>query len=477
VRTIDIALRRPHQGQKRIDQDAKRFNCVVCGRRFGKTDFIAATNNALILPAVFQAWKIGVFVERFKDFSQTWNEIVSVYGQLIKAKNETEKFIQFITGGSVQVFSIGDEGRKDEGRGKKYNRVIYEETQKIPDSVLQYHWQSVARPTLTDYKGDAWFIGTPNGKDNYWYQLCQRGAKYGGATTDYLGTEDLPQSDKPSEEWATFRMITTTNPHIDPSEVESAKNDLDSLTFDQEYMCCFVDYTGSPWVYVLKDSDLQKQVFTQSRPLKWGSEQMYLSFDFNKIPMTAAVMVLDPQTAKDQDRSRYKFAPKIVKEFKVGSIEQGEASIYDTCAAIREWIFAETGKKVGKWGEKQVFPFVFPMLVTGDASGNRSDGRQKVPLTYYEIIQEELSLRLEQFVIPKSNPLHAESYVQANTIISKCPNFQIWEDKCPNLRKDCLRIKSNNNRQILKGKGEERQADLLDNLRYLLNTFCKDIKI
>jgi hypothetical protein len=63
-----------------------------------------------------------------------------------------------------------------------------------------------------------------------------------------------------------------------------------------------------------------------------------------------------------------------------------------------------------------------------------------------------------------------------NTLISKCPVFEIYEDKCPNLRMDVLRIKSNNSRQIIKGKGEERQADLLDNLRYLINTFCQDIK-
>jgi hypothetical protein len=42
---------------------------------------------------------------------------------------------------------------------------------------------------------------------------------------------------------------------------------------------------------------------------------------------------------------------------------------------------------------------------------------------------------------------------------------------------DTLRIKSDNNRRIVKGRGEERQADLLDNLRYLFNTFCQDIKV
>jgi len=115
-------------------------------------------------------------------------------------------------------------------------------------------------------------------------------------------------------------------------------------------------------------------------------------------------------------------------------------------------------------------------LVTGDASGATADGRQRVPLDYYKIIQDELQINPELFAFPNKNPLHAESYVQVNTIISTCPDFEIYEDLCPGLRTDVLRIKSDNSRGIMKGRGEERQADLLDNLRYLLNSFCKDIK-
>jgi hypothetical protein len=440
---------------------------------------IVSTQNALILPAALYGKRIGVFVDDFKDFAQSWNEIVQQYGLfgqggIIKAKDETRKMIEFVGGGTLEVWSIGDEGRKDKGRGRKYHRVIYEETQKIPSHILEYHWQSVARPTLTDYKGDAWFIGTAAGKDNYWYKLCQRGGE--GVERNFEGVLDLLPPEKPSKGWKTFRMTTLDNPFIDPNEVELARSDMDELTFLQEYMSVFVDYSGQAWVYVLRDNEAQKRVFTKSRPLRWGKEQMYISFDFNKIPMTAAVMVRNELTTREQEQSRYRYGVSIVKEFAVGSIQEGEASIYDTCQAIREWIFAETGKKVGLWDNKP-FPFVFPVLVTGDASGNRSDGRQRVPATYYDIIQEQLCLTTQHFVIPKANPLHAESYVQVNTIISKNPKFHIWEDKCPNLRLDCLRIKGDNQRRIVKAKGAERQADLLDNLRYLLNTFCQDIKL
>lgn len=484
-RNIDITLFKPHSGQERILKNKRRFNTIVCARRFGKTELIVSVALPLISPAVFEGKLVGVFVDDFKDFAQSWNKIIEVFklvsdGGVIVHKDETSKIMRFMNGGVLEVWSIGDEGRKEKGRGRKYHRVIYEETQKIPSHILEYHWKTVARPTLTDYKGEAFFIGTAAGKDNYWYKLCQNGARAGGVELNCYGDNDLPQSDNDSGNWMTFRMETTDNPHIDPLEVEDAARDLDRLTFEQEYKSVFVDYSGEAWVYVLKDKAMQQKVFQPSKKINWETEQLYISFDFNKIPMTAAVMKKTVLPFKEQESTRYRYGIHIVKEFKIGSEEQGEASIYDTCRAIREWIYSETGKKIGAWYEgdeiKMRLPCNVPILVTGDASGDRSDGRQKQPKTYYQIIQDELQIPHDRIKVPKANPLHADSYVQVNTIISKCPDFQIYEDKCPNLRMDVLRIKANNSRQIIKGKGEERQADLLDNLRYLLNTFCKDIK-
>jgi hypothetical protein len=475
-----IKLFKPHSGQKRILKQSRRFNVIVCARRFGKTELITKVKMPLISPAVFYGKKVGVFVDDMKDFAESWSKIVDTYklkseGGLIVKKDETSKIIQFVGGGVLEIWSIGDEGRKEKGRGRKYHRVIYEETQKIPERVLKHHWENVARILLTDYKGDAYFIGTANGKNNYWYSLCQKGAKNGACESNAFNDIDLPANAE-SDEWMTFRMITIDNPNIDPTEVQSAASDLDRLTYEQEYLSVFVDYAGDAWVYVLKEKDLQQAVFVPSTPINLMNEPFFISFDFNKIPMTAIVAKKTVLKQADIARTRYRYGVHIVKEFKLGSVERGEASIYDTCQAVREWVFAETGRKIGKWGDKR-FPCSIPFLVTGDASGARSDGRQKVPMDYYQIIQDELQIAKPKIVIPAANPRHAESYVQTNTIISMNPDFKIYADKCPNLITDCMRIKSNNSRQIMKGKGEERQADLLDCLRYFLNTFCDDIKL
>lgn len=479
--TTRIKLYRPHAGQQRILENARRFNVIVCARRFGKTELITSVKMPLISPAVFEGKKVGIFVDDFKDFAQSWARIVEVYklkseGGLIAKKDDTARIMEFVSGGVLEIWSIGDEGRKDKGRGRKYHRVIYEETQKIPDNVLEYHWQTVARPCLTDYRGDAFFIGTANGKNNYWYRLCQKGSRNGGCETNSFNETDLPAENE-SSEWVTFRMITTDNPRIDPAEVASASADLDRLTYEQEYMSVFVDYDGEAWVYVLKEKELQNRVFVPSRPFSLTSgEQFYISFDFNKIPMTAVVARKVPLPPNEIQRTRYKYGVHIIKEFKLGSIEKGEASIYDTCQGIREWVYAETGRKIGKWGDNR-HACTVPFLITGDASGARSDGRQKVPMDYYQIIQDELQIAPAMIVVPKANPPHAESYVQTNTLISMNPEFKIYSDKCPSLIVDTLRIKSNNSRQIQKGRGEERQADLLDCLRYFINTFCKDIRV
>ena len=482
ARDIDIELWEPHAGQVKIQETARRFNPIVCGRRFGKTEFCVVVDYPLIAPAAFEGKKVGVFVQDFKDFSETWQLIVDTYkdideGGVIVHKDETKKRIKFLGGGLLEVWSIPNVGAKNKGRGRKYHRVIYEETQKIPDEVLEYHWKNVARLLLLDYKGDAYFIGTANGKDNFWYELCRRGAKNSKCERNYYGDEDL-KSDYTSEDWYTHRMTTYANPHIPVSEIEILKDELDSLTFSQECLCTFVDYAGNPWVYSLKDLNKQRQVFRQStefKPIDLKREQLYISFDFNKIPMTAVVMKKTQLAPKDMQDTKFRYGMHFVMEFKIGSEERGEASIYDTCQAIREWVMTETGIKIGKWENKH-YPCTIPFLITGDASGNRSDGRSKVPVTYYQIIQEELQLVPQQIKILKANPLHSESYVQVNTIIEKCTDFVIYEDKCPSLRMDTLRIKGNNSRQIVKAKGAERQADLLDCMRYALWTFCQDAR-
>jgi predicted phage terminase large subunit-like protein len=86
-------------------------------------------------------------------------------------------------------------------------------------------WNKSIRPTLTDYRGQAWFLSTPKGHDDYrklWDLAGQR-----------------PQS------WARFHAPTNANPHIARDELAQARADLPELVFRQEYGAEFVDFGGA----------------------------------------------------------------------------------------------------------------------------------------------------------------------------------------------------------------------------------------
>lgn len=159
------------------------------------------------------------FAPAYKDILEVWREINTTLKPIITRSNIQERRIELAGGGSIEFWSLENE---DAGRGRKYKRVIIDEAAKAP--YLQAAWEQAIRPTLTDYKGDAFFLSTPKGR-NYFWKLYQR-ALNGG-------------------DWKAWHYPTTSNPFIDPSEVEAAKHDLPEAIFKQEYMAEFIENEGS----------------------------------------------------------------------------------------------------------------------------------------------------------------------------------------------------------------------------------------
>ncbi len=75
-------------------------------------------------------------------------------------------------------------------------------------------WVEVLRPTLMDSKGEAVFIGTPNGM-NWAYQLWVKGK--GG-----------------DNDWKSWQYSTYDNPFIDKDEIKAAEADLPEIVARQE---------------------------------------------------------------------------------------------------------------------------------------------------------------------------------------------------------------------------------------------------
>lgn len=213
----EITLNEEHAGQKQVLDEAKRFNVLCCGRRFGKS---ALAVNLLAETAI-AGKPAGYFAPTYKLLDGTYNECLSALEPIVTRKNE-HQFIELLTGGRIEFWSLENELA---GRSRKYKRVILDEVAFAKN--LWKLWTESIRATLSDFKGDAWFMSTPKGKNDF-HKLFMRG-KTG------------------EENWQSWQMSTYMNPYIDPLEIDDAKKDLPELAFSQEYLAEFNDNVANPF--------------------------------------------------------------------------------------------------------------------------------------------------------------------------------------------------------------------------------------
>lgn len=212
-----------HTGQLSIVKATERFRVVSAGRRFGKT--LLSCLWLALLPGGALASKtsskgrpVAFFAPTYKLLIEVWDSMIHTLTPVIRKANKTDMRIELITGGTVDFWTLED---ADAGRGRKYARIVIDEAAHA--RYLKDAWERAIAPTLTDLRGDAWFISTPKGM-NYFHELYQRG-----------GDPNHP-------EWASFHMPTTVNPHIPSDEVERARIELPELVFRQEYLAQFVTF-------------------------------------------------------------------------------------------------------------------------------------------------------------------------------------------------------------------------------------------
>jgi Terminase RNaseH-like domain/Terminase large subunit, T4likevirus-type, N-terminal len=214
---IKLQLTALHPAQLQVTQQAKRFNVVCCGRRWGKT---VLGMDRLIHPAL-QGKPVAWFAPNYRLLAEVWRELQATLGPVITRTNQQEWRIELRGGGVVEMWSLDS---PDSGRGRAYSVVVVDECAMVPD--LNQAWLQTIRPMLTDYQGHAWFLSTPKGM-NYFKALFDRG------------------QDPERPDWASWQMPTAGNPRIDPDEIASARLDLTEAAFSQEYLAQFVNWEGS----------------------------------------------------------------------------------------------------------------------------------------------------------------------------------------------------------------------------------------
>jgi len=349
---MEIRIPKPHKKQRFILKNAKRFNIIKCGRRFGKTTLI----KRLCKPALQHGQYIAIFTPTYKDVAEVWKDLNFTFYPAIKKKNEQLKQIETITGGVIDFWSMDD---PNSGRGRKYHRAILDEFAKAKNN--KEAWQETIRPTLTDFKGDAWFMSTPKGKNNYFYTL-----------------ENQMQGQL---DWSFFKFTTYDNPYIDPSEIDSARNQLDKITFDQEYMAEDVDLNDRPFLY----SFSREQHTVKDRFVPNPHLDIIISFDFNKDPMTCSIgQAVNIRT---------------LRVFDAMKIENG--STPELCDKI-----------IAKYPH-----FIYKMRITGDATGKNRSPLLVGEINHYTIIKQKLKLKDSSLSVQTKNRDLSASRILCNSIL------------------------------------------------------------
>lgn len=216
TQTLTIRLPRPHAGQKKILASTKRFNVVACGRRFGKS---ILGENRISKPAL-GGHPCGWFAPNFKYLVEAWADLNRILAPVIARKDSQQKRIELVTGGVIEFWSLED---PDAGRSRKYKHVVIDEAAKARH--LRYAWTHAIRATLADLRGTADLLSTPRGMDFF-------------AECFAWGQDPL------NEEWSSWQMPTSTNPHIPPDEIEHLGKHLPERVYRQEILAEFLDDAG-----------------------------------------------------------------------------------------------------------------------------------------------------------------------------------------------------------------------------------------
>lgn len=407
-----IVLNNLHDGQKQIIKNRKRFNVVACGRRFGKTalaEQLIIDDNQLAI-GLLHGSKIAYFCPTYKMLGEVFKSVVNICKDIISRKDEQNKRIETITGGILDCWSLD---AIDSVRGRKYHRVILDEYAMLNTLKAQDAWEQSIRPLLTDYKGDAYFLSTPKGKNHYFHELFNYQNKL--------------------DNWKSFQMPTTSNPFIDKSEVEEARLSLPLTAFEQEYLAQFTDKVQNVAMHNFNE-DLHVKP-CENNPLY----PLIFSIDFNTSPLACIVM--------QEYKEGINHYINIINEIKIENAK--------TQDLINEINLRYTPIELSR------------AKFTGDATGRTETTAN---LSNWLQIQKAFNLgqRLE---VPRANPSVISSIELCNFVFYRHKNVSI-DPKCKNLIYELKYTEADEKGLVKKDRNDAAQrADFLDTLRYAFNTY------
>jgi hypothetical protein len=214
-----------------VKREARRFNVLDCGRRFGKTTL----GIDVLVPPALAGYPVAFFSPTYKMLADVWRDMSFALQPVTQRISVQEHRIELVTGGVLDMWSLDD---ANAGRGRKYKRVVIDEAAMV--AKLEEAWNAAIRPTLTDYQGDAWFLSTPKG--------------YNFFRTIFAWGQDAAYP-----EWRSWQMPTSANPFISATEIEAARQGSPERYFAQEYEAIFLQDGGGVFRRVAEAATAERQ--------------------------------------------------------------------------------------------------------------------------------------------------------------------------------------------------------------------------
>lgn len=224
--------------------------------------------------------------------------------------------------------------------------------------------------------------------------------------------------------------------------IEGLKDIYDKLQFDRQVLGKKVSLVNNRFVYTLDDEEICNEFFVNG--LEWNKNlPIYLSFDFNKDPLTCIAAQIWGNNVH------------ILREICVHS-----QNLQTLCAKI-----------VSLYG----FGYYY---ITGDATGltNGDNIQQDKFRHHYKLIEDCLKVPEANFLVPKANPRHQAVRLQINSMIQNQPTFLCNKDLCPEFYDDCMYVQADEKGSISENK-DKRRTHFLQCVLYLLWHFYPEGRV
>lgn len=264
-----------HEEQARLLASKARFRVVPAGRRSGKTELVGKRQMVLrclqchdAKSPYYRPYQDPKFFVSAPTRDQAkriyWNDLKALTPRkyLRCAPNESQLILSFITGAELMVLGMD---RPERVEGTPWDWGLLDEYGNMKKDT----WPAHVRPSLSDRKGGCDFIGVPEGRNHY-YDLYRKAQK--------RKAEALAKGLEPT--WDTFWW--PSRDILPPEEIREAQQDLDEITFDQEYNASFVNYSGRAYYAFREDIHCAKLEYDRYSDL-------IFALDFNVAPGVAVV--------------------------------------------------------------------------------------------------------------------------------------------------------------------------------------------